>query len=81
MVPMCLDVHPIYGAIYKDGEFVQRGAVVGLSVDSKEVVVAPVSGWVRLVMPRNDDVSGSRPRLLVEIWQQPVDVDYASTPN
>src|SRR5262245_55638678 len=45
MIPLCLDVHPVYGAIYKDGEFVQRGAVLGLSVDSKAVVVAPISGW------------------------------------
>ena len=49
MGPTYLEVHPVYGAIYKDGEFVQRGAVLGLSVDSKSVVVAPVSGWVRLV--------------------------------
>ena len=41
-----LTVHSIYGAIYRDGEFVQRGAVIGLSVDTREVVVAPVSGWV-----------------------------------
>ena len=49
MGPMCLDVHPVYGAIYQDGEFVQRGAVLGLSVDSKTVVIAPISGWVRLL--------------------------------
>jgi hypothetical protein len=74
--PTCLDVHPVYGAIYKDGEFVQRGAILGLSVDSKGVVVAPVSGWVRLVA-----ASESRPEpepslgLRVEIWQQPVEDD------
>ena len=43
-----LRVHPIYGAIYQDGEFVHCGAVLGLSVDAREVVIAPVSGWVRL---------------------------------
>ncbi len=48
MGSMYLDVHPVYGAIYKDGEFVQRGAVLGLSVDAKAVVVAPVSGWVKV---------------------------------
>ncbi len=47
--PKHLVVHSIYGAIYQDGEFVQRGAVLGLSVDTREVVVAPVSGWVRLL--------------------------------
>ena len=35
MSPTFLDLHPVYGAIYKEGEFVQRGAVLGLSVDSK----------------------------------------------
>jgi|SwirhisoilCB1_FD_contig_31_20124124_length_448_multi_4_in_0_out_0_1 hypothetical protein len=79
MVPLCLDVHPVYGAIYKDGEFVQRGAVLGLSVDSREVVVAPVSGWVRLV-PRstNATVQETQYSLQVEIWQQPFHSDSTS---
>jgi len=73
--PTCLDVHPIYGAIYKNGEFVQRGAVLGLSVDSKQVVIAPVSGWVRLTESRQ--AAKPLPGLRVEIWQQPVG-DFAS---
>ena len=51
MSPTYIDLHPVYGAVYKEGEFVQRGAVLGLSVDSKGVVVAPISGWVRIGQP------------------------------
>ncbi len=76
MVPLCLDVHPVYGAIYKDGEFVQRGAVLGLSVDSKEVVIAPISGWVRLVTRSTETkVPDTQYSLQVEIWQQPLHGD------
>jgi hypothetical protein len=52
-----LTVHSVYGAIYQDGEFVQRGAVLGLSVDARAVVIAPVSGWVRL-LPGSETASG-----------------------
>jgi hypothetical protein len=80
--PVSLNVHPVYGAIYKDGEFVQRGAVLGLSVDSREVVVAPVSGWVRLsgeaqVKRAPDLLEGLR----VEIWQRPEEEADAPMPN
>jgi hypothetical protein len=43
------ELHPVYGAIPGDGDFVERGDVLGLSVDAKEVVVAPFSGRVRVV--------------------------------
>lgn len=49
MEPWRLSVHPIYGAIYRDGEFVQRGAILGLNTEANGVVVAPASGWVRVV--------------------------------
>ncbi len=52
--PHILKVHPIYGAIYQDGEFVQRGAVLGLSVDAREVVIAPISGWVKVMQDENE---------------------------
>ncbi len=61
--PLELNVHPIYGAIYQDGEFVQRGAVLGLSVDAREVVVAPISGWVKVL-----DVEEDSRFVRVEIW-------------
>ena len=70
MTPMVLDLHPVYGAIYKEGEFVQRGAVLGLSVDSKGVVIAPVSGWVKIgsMLPFSEQEACS---LRIEIWQHP----------
>jgi hypothetical protein len=70
MSPTYIDLHPIYGAIYQEGEFVQRGAVLGLSVDSKGVVTAPVSGWVKVPKP----VGTEDPEnfgLRIEIWQHP----------
>ncbi|HZO87911.1 MAG TPA: hypothetical protein VFB38_06185 [Chthonomonadaceae bacterium] len=82
MVPLCLEVHPVYGAIYKDGEFVQRGAVLGLSVDSREVVVAPISGWVRLVTRKPDGAAANTPHSLhVEIWQHPFEPERVDTPQ
>ena len=66
--PLLLNVHAIYGAIYQDGEFVQRGAVLGLSVDSSAVVTAPISGWVRL-LPITETAFG----LCLEIRQQPAE--------
>ena len=68
MEPACLDVHPVYGAIYKNGEFVQRGAVIGLSVDAREVIIAPISGWIKIYdtpQPSCEDDTGLR----VEIWE------------
>ncbi len=44
------ELHPIYGAIPSDGEFVHEGEVLGLSIDATELVTAPISGWVRLVV-------------------------------
>lgn len=68
MEPTCLDVHPVYGAIYKNGEFVQRGAIIGLSVDSREVIIAPISGWIKIYdspQPPCETNNGLR----VEIWE------------
>lgn len=47
----CFDheLHPVYGAVPRDGELVQPGDILGLSVDTHEVVTAPISGRVRLV--------------------------------
>ncbi len=80
MGPMYLDVHPVYGAIYKDGEFVQRGAVLGLSVDARGVVVAPVSGWVKLCQnppATPNEVEGLR----IEIWQHLQNAPHQAGPS
>ena len=74
MSPTYLDLHPIYGAIYKEGEFVQRGAVLGLSVDSKGVVIAPVSGWVKMGQPAGLPEKETQ-CLRIEIWQHPRNSD------
>ncbi len=54
---VALSIHLGFGTIYRDGEFVQRGSVLGLAVDARKVVVAPVSGWVRL--PSDPDCGDS----------------------
>ena len=74
MSPTYLDLHPVYGAIYEEGEFVQRGAVLGLSVDSKGVVIAPVSGWVKMGSPVGLSEQAIQ-SLRIEIWQHPRNVD------
>mgnify|MGYP003349621910 CR=1 len=56
-----------YGAIYRTGEFVQKGNVLGLSPNHKSVVVAPISGWVRLL---GEEETPALP-LRVEIWLSP----------
>lgn len=78
MAPLSLYVHPVYGAVYKDGEFVQSGAVLGLATDSSGVVVAPVSGWVRLKSSaRSFATQLPDGGLRIEIWQQPVQSETA----
>jgi hypothetical protein len=57
------ELHPVYGAIPSDGEFVRQGEVLGLSTDATEVVLAPVSGWVKL----EPQTSAADPRLVVRI--------------
>lgn len=49
MEPVDRELHPIYGAVPSDGEFVQQGEILGLSADASELVFAPISGWVELV--------------------------------
>ena len=57
------ELHPVYGAIPSDGDFVRQGEVLGLSADATEVVLAPVSGWVKL----EPHTSAADPRLVVRI--------------
>jgi hypothetical protein len=57
------ELHPIYGAIQYDGEFVQQGEILGLSVDAREVVTAPISGWIQLLPDKDSDSA----RLFVHI--------------
>ena len=70
--PPALTIDPVFGTIYRDGEFVQRGSVLGLAVDARRVVIAPVSGWVR-VEPELDGAQG----ITVEIHPHPQTVSSA----
>ncbi len=44
-----VELHPVYGAIPRDGEIVQPGDVLGLSTDTRQVITAPFAGRVSLV--------------------------------
>ena len=57
------ELHPVYGAIPLDGDFVQQGEILGLSVDAQEIVIAPISGWIQLVPALESDST----RLFVHI--------------
>ncbi len=59
----CPDAPPTCGAVYRTGDYVQKGNVLGLSKDRSSVVVALASGWARLV--ESDSF------LNVEIWLTP----------
>ena len=71
MEPVILKVHSVYGTIYHNGEFVQRGAVLGLSPDGKEVVTAPISGWVCMDDGRAEPASGAAEGLPICLSQSP----------
>ncbi len=58
-----LELHPIYGAIAREGEYVRRGEILGLSVNEKEIVRAPEAGHVRLLLLFDKQT----PRLMVQI--------------
>ena len=72
MEPIWLELHPEYGPIYRDGEYVQCGLPVGLSADKKSVVRAPRSGWIRIPDGREHAV------VRVEIWSARPIVSSAS---
>jgi hypothetical protein len=63
MSSISLELHPVYGAVPRDGEFVEAGEILGLSPDAGEVITAPHSGWVRLISSPNS----SQHPLIVEI--------------
>jgi len=61
-----LELHPVYGSVPRDGDLVQSGDVLGLSADERDVVIAPVSGRIRLVTTPGDP----HHRLHVQILQE-----------
>jgi hypothetical protein len=71
MTSIDTELHPVYGAIPSDGEFVRKGEILGLSVDAQEIVRAPVSGWIQLIPNREIE----SPRLIVQILQNRSQLD------
>ena len=63
---LTLTIQPEFGTIYRSGEFVQRGSILGMAADARKVVIAPISGWV-FVLPEVDGAEG----LTVEIHPRP----------
>lgn len=73
MKPALLEVHAVYGTVFQEGEYVPQGAVVGLSVDAMEVILAPVGGQLRYAEPTvspDDPAQRDRKGLWVEICPQ-----------
>lgn len=44
------DLHPLYASILEDGSRIHKGDVLGLDVDLRRVLVAPVSGTLRMLV-------------------------------
>ncbi len=63
---LTLTIQPEFGTIYRSGEFVQRGSILGMTADARKVVIAPIGGWVS-VLPKVDGTEG----LTVEIHPRP----------
>jgi hypothetical protein len=43
------DLHPLYASILEDGATIRKGEVLGLDGDLRRVLVAPVTGTIRLL--------------------------------
>lgn len=42
------DLHPLYVSILRDGSTIRKGEVLGLDGDLRRVLVAPITGTIRL---------------------------------
>ena len=58
-----LELHPVYGAIPRDGDLVSEGDVLGLSADGSATISAPFDGLIRLFR----SCEGEASRLYAEI--------------
>ena len=59
---LTFDLHPLYASILQDGAVVRRGEVLGLDGDLRRVLVAPVTGTIRLL------VTGTGPERRVKVF-------------
>ncbi len=46
---LTFDLHPLYASILQDGAVIRKGEVLGLDADLRRVLVAPVTGTIRLL--------------------------------
>ncbi len=56
------DLHPLYASILRDGDAIRKGEVLGLDGSLSRVLVAPVSGTIRLL------VTGAGPDRRVRVF-------------
>ena len=47
---LTFDLHPLYSSILHNGMAVREGEVLGLDGDLRRVLIAPVSGTIRLLV-------------------------------
>lgn len=44
------DLHPLYVSILREGDTIRKGEVLGLDGDLRRVLVAPITGTIRLLV-------------------------------
>lgn len=54
-VSYTFDLHPLYVSILHDGDTIRKGEVLGLDGDLCRVLVAPVTGTIRLLVTGTGD--------------------------
>ena len=62
---LTFDLHPLYASILHDGMAVRGGEVLGLDGDLRRVLIAPISGTIRLL------VTGTGPDRRVKVFLTP----------
>ncbi len=62
---LTFDLHPLYASILQDGAPIRKGEVLGLDGDLRRVLVAPVSGTIRLL------ITGAGPDRRVKVFLTP----------
>lgn len=63
---LTFDLHPLYASILQDGAMIRKGDVLGLDADLRRVLIAPVTGTIRLLSMG----TGSERRVKVFLTEQ-----------
>ena len=61
-MPLTFDLHPLYASILQDGATIRKGEVLGLDGDLRRVLIAPVTGTIRLL------ATGTGPERRVKVF-------------